>query len=352
MDAPRGRVTRAAEFLHHHIVWFVAGAYLLAGVAPFAGLWLRSAHVSSDSGAGISVPSALLALLLFNAGLGVEPGRLRALARRSGVLAAGLAANLIVPVLFVLAASATLPAWHNPAEGQAILVGLALVAAMPVAGSSTAWAQNADGDLALSVGLVIGSTALSPLTTPAILHATGWAAEGQFAEALQGLAEGGTSRFLGAYVMAPVVTGILVRAVVGRSRVGRIRLWLKVANILALLTLCYANAAIVLPGTFANPDWDFLAVMLTVVTGLCALGFATGATLGAVTVADSGQRAALMFGLGMTNNGTGLVVAGTALSHLPEVLLPVLSFNLVQHLVAGVAARLTGTGTTDTAAPI
>jgi BASS family bile acid:Na+ symporter len=48
-----------------------------------------------------------------------------------------------------------------------------------------------------------------------------------------------------------------------------------------------------------------------------------------------------MFGLGMNNNGTGLVLAATALSAYPRVLQPVILYNLVQHLVAaGVAARL------------
>ena len=47
-----------------------------------------------------------------------------------------------------------------------------------------------------------------------------------------------------------------------------------------------------------------------------------------------------MFGLGMTNNGTGLVVAAGALDHLPAVVLPVVFYNLVQHVAAGVADRL------------
>ena len=40
--------------------------------------------------------------------------------------------------------------------------------------------------------------------------------------------------------------------------------------------------------------------------------------------ADTGRRASLMFGLGMTNNGTGLVLATTALAHVPDVMLPVI----------------------------
>ena len=42
-----------------------------------------------------------------------------------------------------------------------------------------------------------------------------------------------------------------------------------------------------------------------------------------------------MFGLGMNNNGAGLVLASMALAHHPQVLLPIILYNLVQHLVAG-----------------
>ena len=50
-----------------------------------------------------------------------------------------------------------------------------------------------------------------------------------------------------------------------------------------------------------------------------------------------------MFGLGMNNNGTGMVLASAALSTLPCALLPVLAYNLVQHLMAGGADRIVRT---------
>jgi BASS family bile acid:Na+ symporter len=37
----------------------------------------------------------------------------------------------------------------------------------------------------------------------------------------------------------------------------------------------------------------------------------------------------------MNNNGTGLVLASMALADHPRVLLPIILYNLVQHLVAG-----------------
>ena len=47
-----------------------------------------------------------------------------------------------------------------------------------------------------------------------------------------------------------------------------------------------------------------------------------------------------MFGLGMNNNGTGLVLASMALADHPQVLLPIIFYNLVQHLVAGMVDYL------------
>jgi BASS family bile acid:Na+ symporter len=63
--------------------------------------------------------------------------------------------------------------------------------------------------------------------------------------------------------------------------------------------------------------------------------FATGAIIGAAVRADRPRRASLMFGLGMTNDGTGLVFAAGALSDIPMVMLPIIFYNLVQHVIAG-----------------
>jgi BASS family bile acid:Na+ symporter len=256
------------------------------------------------------------------------------------VLVAGLLANLIVPLLFILGLSLTLQAWHNPTEVQCLLVGLAVIASMPVAGSSTAWSQNTNGDLVLSLGLVVLSTSLSPLTTPAVLRAVGWVTSGIYSDALNELAMGGTSFFLLGFVMVPALLGIWARRVVGKKPLVRAKPVLKLASSANVLLLCYSNAAVALPEAAAYPDWDFFAVMMVIVLGLCTLGFASGWGIGRLVGADAGQGKALMFGLGMSNNGTGLVLAGTALAHLPRVMLPVIVSNLVQHLVAAVIDRL------------
>ena len=71
------------------------------------------------------------------------------------------------------------------------------------------------------------------------------------------------------------------------------------------------------------------------VAGLCTLTFAAGHTIGRLVGADRSQRVALMFGLGMNNNGTGLVLASMAMGSQPLVMLPIIVYNLVQHVIAG-----------------
>ena len=338
MDVSTTRFARLADFLHHRLIWLLLLAYALAGMVPDFGMWMRTAHVGlttvGDRPLTVSLTSVLLSLILFNAGLGVDPDRIRGLVKKGGLLAAGLLTNTLVPTAVILGLSTTLSLWHNPIEVQFILVGLALIASMPVAGSSTAWSQNANGDLALSLGLVIGSTVLSPLTTPAVLHVAGWAAEGPFSKDLHHLAENGTTDFLTAFVLIPSLAGIGARLVFGGPRLKPLRPAIKLVNTAVLLLLSYVNGAAALPQTFASPDWDFLGLMLTIVAALCVLGFASGLAVAWWFGADSGRRTSLAFGLGMTNNGTGLVLATNALAHIPEVTLPIIGYNLVQHFVA------------------
>jgi BASS family bile acid:Na+ symporter len=233
---------------------------------------------------------------------------------------------------------------------QNILVGLALVAAMPIAGSSTAWSQNAEGNLALSLGLVVCSTLFSPFTTPLALHAVGGLAAGGYAARLHDLASHGTSGFLAACVVFPSVLGITLNHVLGHRLVHALRPWLKLANQVNLLVLCYSNAALSLPQTIAQPDPDFLAIIIALTAGLCLLAFGTGWGLGQLLRLDAGARISLMFGLGMNNNGTGLVLASLAFADSPRALLPIILYNLVQQIVAGAAISSSWAGRGSTGA--
>jgi len=104
---------------------------------------------------------------------------------------------MAIPIAYIFGVTILMRLWSDPVEAQHILVGLALIAAMPIAGSSTAWAQNANGNLALSLGLVFFSTIVSPIITPVAFKIFGEMASDEHEKILQGLAAYGSGAFLG-----------------------------------------------------------------------------------------------------------------------------------------------------------
>ena len=66
------------------------------------------------------------------------------------------------------------------------------------------------------------------------------------------------------------------------------------------------------------PDYDFLGVMPFIATALCAFAFGAGWLLAKILKAGPAEQHSLMFGLGMNNNGAGLVLASLALADHPR----------------------------------
>src|SRR4051794_34200581 len=86
-------VDAVAHWLHANFLWLLIVSYVVAAIAPRAGLTIRSAHIGSSN-----LPSLLLAVLLFNAGTGF---RLSALGRRRTLvqpLLIGTAGNVLLPI--------------------------------------------------------------------------------------------------------------------------------------------------------------------------------------------------------------------------------------------------------------
>jgi BASS family bile acid:Na+ symporter len=311
-------VSQLSSFVQRRLLSLLILAYITGTLAPAFGLWIRESKLGSVSVLGermdVSLLMILLAVLLFNAGLGMRVEQISRVLRCWTVMAAGLLANVAVPVFYIAAIAAAMRAWHNPDETQSILVGLALVASMPIAGSSTAWAQNANGNLAVSLGLVLFSTILSPLVTPTALDLLGGLTTGQYAEALEGLGAYGTGGFLGLWVVMPSLVGIAMRAWLGEARVAA-----------------------------GKP-----VIKLAITAGLCLITFAFAYGLGRVLQTDRDVTVSLMFGLGMNNNGTALVLAALALAQFPRVMLPIIFYNVLQHVAAGIVhGWMTTSGSDD-----
>ncbi|MHB1423848.1 MAG: bile acid:sodium symporter family protein [Gemmataceae bacterium] len=331
-------VACSAGVVNRRFLWLLLAAYAAAAMWPRAGLWIRGVSFGEGSVGSshitFTLPLFLLAVLLANAGLTVRTECLTRLRRSPWLLAAGLSANLLVPLTVLLVVTLILRRCTDAVEAQQLLIGLTLVVAMPVAASSAAWSQSSGGDVSLSLGLILGSTLLSPFTTPLVLHAASCLTGGDGAAVLLALAKE-TNAFLLAGIVLPSTLGLLGHRLLGDERIQRWRPYLGLVNALVLLTLCYANAAVSLPHAIAYPDWTYLIWATVLVAILCALLFSAGWGLARLFKSDEGQKFALMYGMGMNNNGAGLVLAGTMLTFPSETLLPLLLYNLVQHLAAG-----------------
>jgi BASS family bile acid:Na+ symporter len=349
------RLGAISDIVQRHFLELLIGCYAAAALMPGFGLWLRTASIGEiDFLVGqteVMLPMVLLAALLFNAGLSLQTSQLRDLLKGPRLVVAGLTANLLIPIIFLFAVTLGMPLWHNPDEMQILLVGLALVASMPIAGSSAAWSQKAEGNLALSLGLVVLSTIFCPLTTPVVLDWAAWMTEGEYAQELRELATHGAGTILIAGVLLPSLAGIILQKMIGASRFRSAKPAIQLLSAAVLLLLNYSNAAISLPQAVRDPDWDFLAVILASVVGMCALGFAGGWWIAQLLHADQGQQTSLMFGLGLNNNGAGLVLASMALADQPRIMLPLILYNLSQHLMAGIVDRVRSRGKPNRSPP-
>jgi bile acid:Na+ symporter, BASS family len=332
-------IQEVTHFIHRRFLPLLICAYGLAAVFPQFGLWMRQIEFGEVHGADggtikLTLSLFMLSFLLFNAGLGIKTKELAEIWKRPTAIALGFIANIAVPIVLVLCLLGLMRFWHDSDELQNLLVGLALIVSMPIAGASTAWSQNANGNLSLSLGLIFLSTVFSPFTTPLVLNVFGYMTKGDYSEDLHELAAQGTNTFMMLTVVLPSIFGIVAHFLLGANRTAAIKPYLKLANLIVLLLLNYSNAATALPNALRNPDVDFLAFIYGTTIILCIAAFGAGWLISRSLKTDKSDQAALMFGLGMNNNGTGLVLATATLADHPLVLLPMISYNLVQQVIA------------------
>jgi BASS family bile acid:Na+ symporter len=337
-------IESATHIIHRFFLPLLIGSYLCAAFVPQFGLSLRQINFGSVTLPGMgqtqmSLSLVMLSFLLFNAGLGIQAKELLSLGKKPQVLIAGFFANMLVPIALMLVLRCMMGMWHNQDEVRNLLVGMALIIAMPIAGSSTAWSQNANGNVSLSLGLVMLSTILSPLTTPLIFHLFGFMTTGDYAEDLHEMAQQGTNAFLCLTVVLPSLLGMALRFLLGEGITSRLRPLLKLCNFVVLLLLNYSNASTSLPQVLRLPDWDYLGIILATTIAVCGVAFLAGWLVSKVFKTNKADKASLMFSLGMNNNGTGLVLAAAALFDHPQVMLPMIFYTLVQQIIAAVIDR-------------
>jgi BASS family bile acid:Na+ symporter len=243
----------------------------------------------------------------------------------------------LVPSLFVSALGWLLPSLLGDEVTGGMLVGLALVAAMPVANSSVAWSQNARGNVALSLGLIMLTIVLSPVAAPQMLNLMGLSLSPHETSQCQQLVTRFSGTFFIVWVILPSLAGMTFNWWIGLKGIDRLRGTLRMISAATLLTLNYANASLAMPAVFHQETLSTILVSSLLAVLLSALGIASGWLLSRLLAVDAASTTALMFGFSMKHTGLALVLAGHVLHTEPRVILMIVLATLLQHLVAGAA---------------
>lgn len=330
---------RASSWIHSNFLWLLVVSYLLAGVAPGVGLAIRRIAFTRSTGGEVSAPLLLLALLLFCAASDVQWSQVRDLLRHPGILLLSLVAVWVLPGAFVSLMGWLLPVVVGNQLSAGMMIGLALVAAMPVANSSVAWTQNAHGNVALGLGLIVLTIVISPLATPQMLNLMGLSLSSEETRHCEIL----VSRFSGAFfivwVILPSAAGLIFNRVVGPRRIERARGSIRVVSALTLLTLNYTNASLAMPKVLESESVQTILFFAVMAVSISVLGIASAWLLARILSLDEGSWTSLMFGYSMKHTGLALVLAGEVLQDEPRAILMIVLATLLQHIVAGIVDR-------------
>lgn len=331
--APAGLVAVAA-WVRRWLVGLLVGSYALAALVPGPGVWLRELSFG-PAPESVRFSLVMVSVLLFCGAVSIESSKLRELAGRMRELGVALVGVWAPPVLVVAAWAVIADWWLEPTEAAALVIGLALAGAMPVANSAVAWAHQSGGSLVWALGLVVVSISVCPWVTPVVMRLMGLAWSGAEAAHAGLLVTRFTGLVFAIWVLGPTLVGFLARWATGSERVTAAKPALTLTSAAALLLLNYANAATALPSLVSEPDWALLATTVLAASTLPISGAVVGVVISRLARVARPARLAWAYSLGMKNTGLALGLAGVTLGDQPIAVLAILAVTLTQHAVAG-----------------
>ncbi len=328
------RLSGLTRLLSLNFIWLLLACYVCAVFSPSAGNWIRETVVVDNLlfGKPFTVPLLLLSVLFFNIGIDLAGHGFKSKASGSsvGVVVVG---SWLIPVLLLWAAR-PLFAHVLPETGRELYLGLVLVAAMPIANSSTAWRDNLGGDVGHSVLSLIWSTLLAPFVSVMIVTLL-WLDGSMGANLRETLSLRILAGLMGC-VVVPIALGALfsrLRRKANTQEAATTSDLTKLINMSILLVLNYSNGALALPQAFGEQRYGQILLAFACVTTMCA-----GMLLAAKLISrwqkwprEVAKSAAL--GMSMKNTGTALVLGGSVLAPGSMAILIIVSYTLVQHLL-------------------
>jgi BASS family bile acid:Na+ symporter len=333
-ESHRTGFTRWAGWLHRYFLIVLLATYALAGLFPTPGTVIREFAVTLPGGSQERASMLLLGILLFCAAAVIQWSQVRDLLERPSVLLVGLLTAWLGPAIVVVVFSPLLPWLAMNETTTGMMVGFALVAAMPVANSAAGWTQNAGGNIALSLGLIILSILLSPLATPNLLKLMGWVlsdADTQRIELVVTQFSGW--RFI-LWVILPSLAGAVTAWLAGHRRITHAKPLFRIVTLVTILVLNYANASLAIDKVWVSEPITVIALAAVMAAAVSIVGILLATIQARLFGLSRASWMALAFGLSMKHTGLALVLAGEFLRDQPRVILVVLLATLAQHIAA------------------
>jgi BASS family bile acid:Na+ symporter len=266
----------------------------------------------------------------------IQWSQVRDLLERPSVLLLGLLTAWLGPALVVVVSSTLLPwlAMNDTTAGM--MVGFTLVAAMPVANSSAGWTQNAGGNIALSLSLVIVSILLSPLATPNLLKLMGLVLSPEDTLRIERVVTQFSGwRFI-LWVILPSIAGAATAWLAGHRRITHAKPAFRIVSLLTILVLNYANASLAIDKLWVSESLGVIALAAAIAAAVSIVGILFASAQARLFGLSRASWIALTFGLSMKHTGLALVIAGEFLRDQPLVILVVLLTTMAQHVAAAV----------------
>ncbi|MET8721527.1 bile acid:sodium symporter family protein [Streptomyces misionensis] len=307
--------------------------YTAAFLVPEAGNVVRHNPLNLH-GIRIGAPTALLITILFAAAYRVSLREMAVSLRRPRVLVAGLAAHLATPFMLAPAAAAVLALTGTTESAAFVPTALALVTTAPVAAGATVWVSRGTGDASVMISIIVLSALLSPLTLPTtfgVLDHTG--AFGTHPLFSSAGTPGSTRDLLTVTVALPCAAGLLCR----RLSHPRVRAWAdglsRLVAMLGVLALTYVNASAAAPLVRVASVPSLLAAVMSACAA-CLLAFQIGRWTARWGRLPREAAATVTLACGMNNVSVSSVLAVTAVSTEPGLLVTALAYGLVQKVAA------------------
>ncbi|WP_141922980.1 bile acid:sodium symporter [Haloactinospora alba] len=297
----------------------------VASLAAFAGRWF-AVLVVLGAVVGLVAPdqtarlapwiSPLLGMIMFGMGLSLRASDFAVVARRPQAVLVGIVAQfLVMPLVgYGIGVALQLP--------PMLLVGMVLVGSSPGGTASNVVVYLSRGDVALSVAMTSVSTLLAPLLTPALVLL--------LAGSTLPVDAGGLFLSIVQVVLAPVLAGLVVRAVAGR----RIHAVLEALPLVSVGGIVVVVAAVVGSNAGAVLDTGLLLALAVVLHN--GFGLVLGYASARFSRLPESARRAVSVEVGMQNSG---LAATLATAHFaPLAALPGALFSVWHNLSGSLAA--------------